>query len=222
MFTRRQAQLAGMASTTFERLLTANSMVERVAHGVYRFIASPIPEHLELRAAWLQLAPETPVWARTAEQGVVSHRSAAAFYSLGELSADQHEFTVPGRRQTRRKDVRLHKRSLAAGTWTNLRGLLVTRPSLIAADLLSDEEDPEAVARITAEAMEKGYDDPGAFAQSLAPFSLRFGLRRNDGHALLRWLLDLAGHPDSSRWLSEARRTMNDDRHRSNVAGDVE
>jgi hypothetical protein len=34
--------------------------------------------------------------------GVVSHRSAAELYGLGHLTADQHEFTVPSRRQTRR------------------------------------------------------------------------------------------------------------------------
>jgi hypothetical protein len=207
MFTRRQAEIAGVPATNFERLLANGSVVERVAHGVYRFIAAPPPEHLELRAAWLQLAPETLAWERTAEQGLVSHRSAAALYGIGELPADRHEFMLPTRKQTRRADVRIHRRSLADIDWINLRGLLVTRPSQIVSDLLADGEDPEAVARITAEAIRKVYDYPGTFADTLAPFSARFGLRRDDGFAVLRWLLDLVGDPDTQRWLAEARDT---------------
>lgn len=37
-------------------------MLERVAHVVYRFMPVPVYEHLDLCAAWLQLAPETPAW----------------------------------------------------------------------------------------------------------------------------------------------------------------
>lgn len=220
MFTRRQAELAGVPATTFERLVASDLSIQRVAHGVYRFIASPIPEHLELRAAWLQLAPETPAWERTAEQGLVSHRSAAALYGLGELPADLHDFTLPVRKQSRRPDVRIHKRPLAGIKWINLGGLLVTRPSRIVADLLSVREDPEAVARITAEAIRKVYDYPGTFVSSLAPFSTQFGLRRGDGYALLRWLLDIVGDPETPRWLTEARETMNRDlTSESGVAG---
>jgi hypothetical protein len=219
MFTRRQAELVGVPSTTFERLIAGGSSIERVAYGVYRFIASPIPEHLELRAAWLQLAPETPAWERTAEQGLVSHRSAAALYGLGELPADRHEFTLPGRKQTRRPDVRLHRRPVTDIKWIELRGLPVTRPSQIAADLLSDHEDPEAVARITADAIRQVFDYPGTFVETLAPFSFQFGLRRGDGYALLRWLLDIAGDPNTARWLSLARESMSRDAHLSDVAG---
>jgi hypothetical protein len=208
MFTRRQAELDGVPSTTFERLAASDSMIERVAHGVYRFIATPIPEHLELRAAWLQLSPETPTWKRTAEQGLVSHRSAAALYGLGELPADRHEFTLPVRKQTRRADVRLHRRSVTEINWVNLDGMLVTRPSRIAADLLADREDLEAVARITTEAIRKIYDYPGTFTKSLAPLSARFGLRHNDGYGLLRWMLELVGDPETPRWLTEARKSL--------------
>jgi hypothetical protein len=211
LFTRRQAGLAKVPSTTFERLVASDSVIERVATGVYRFVASPIPEHLELRAAWLQLAPETPAWERAAGQGLVSHRSAAALYSLGELPADRHEFTLPVRKQTRRADVRIHRRPIVDINWINVRGLPVTRPARIAADLLEDREDPEAVARITADAIRKIYDYPGTFAKSLAPFSAQFGLRRDDGYALLRWLLDIVGDPETPRWLAEARERMDRD-----------
>ena len=66
-----------------------------------------MPDLAALRAAWLQLAPGVPAWQRCADQGVVSHRSAAAVFGLGHLPADVHEFTLPARRQSRRGDVRL-------------------------------------------------------------------------------------------------------------------
>jgi hypothetical protein len=205
LVTRRQAELAGVPKTTLDRLTAPGSLLERVAHGVYRLAGAPIPEQLDLRAAWLQLAPDTPAWERTPAQGLVSHRSAAAVYGLGELPADRHEFTTPDRRQTRRTDVRIHRRALDSGAWINMRGLLVTRPSRIASDLLHDHEDPEAVARIVAEAIRNVYDYPGTFADSLAPHSAHFGLRRGDGYGMLRWLLELAGDPNTSQWLAFAR-----------------
>jgi hypothetical protein len=125
-------------------------------------------------------------------------------YSLSHLPADSHDFIVPERRQTRRQDVRLHVLRLDAGEWINHGGLLVTLPSRIAADLLADHEDPEAVAQLVADAIRAVYDFPGAFADRLAPYAARFGLRRGDGIGLLRWFLGLVGDPDSPRWLEAA------------------
>jgi len=82
--------------------------------------------------------------------------------------------------------------------------MLVTRPSRIAADLLTDHEDPEAVGHLVADAIRAVYDYPSNFADSLARFAAHFGLRRGDGIGLLRWLLDLAGDPDTQRWMDEA------------------
>ena len=205
LITRRQAQTAGIPATTLERLTAPGSVLERVAQGVYRFTGAPLPDHLYLRAAWLQLAPEVPAWERKIQDGVVSHRSAAALYGIGDLPADQHDFTLPERRQSRRPDVRLHIRKLQPSEWIELRGLPVTRPSRIASDLLQDREDPEAVARLVVEAVREVYDYPGTFADSLNPHASRFGLRKGDGLALLRWLLDLVGDRDTSRWMQEAR-----------------
>lgn len=205
LITRRQAQGAGISPATMARVSAPGGFLERVAQGVYRLTAAPRPDNLALRAAWLQLAPEIPAWKRTAAEGVVSHRSAAAAYRIGDLSADHHEFTLPKRRQTRRPDVRLHTRELTDSDWIELRGLPVTLPARIASDLLYDNEDPEAVARIIVEAIDHGYDDPGSFTDTLAPHAARFGLRKNDGLALLRWFLDLIGDPETARWMKEAQ-----------------
>lgn len=204
LLTRRQAERSGVSRATLQRLV-GESVLERVAHGVYHLTGAPIPDHVELRAAWLQLAPDGAAWERTQEQGVVSHRSAAAVYGLGHLPADRHDFTLPKRRQSRRPDVRFHQRRLTRDEWISLRGFLVTRPSRIASDLLFDREDPEAVAHVIADALREEYDDPGTFARSLAPHAAQFGLRRRDGIALLGWLLDLVGDPDTTKWMKEAR-----------------
>ena len=81
----------------------------------------------------------------------------------------------------------------------------VTRPSRIAADMLDDKEDPEAVAQVIADALRPADDYPGAFADAIAPYAASFGLRRGDGLALLRWLLDTAGDPEASLWIEAAK-----------------
>jgi Transcriptional regulator, AbiEi antitoxin len=205
LVTRRQAEKAGISRATMTRLAADGSVLERVGHGVYHLTGAPTPDHLPLLVAWLQLAPDVPAWRRTAAEGVVSHRSAAAQYGIGHLPADQHEFTVPDRQRSRRPDVRLHVRNLRDSEWINLRGLPVTRPSRIASDMLADREEPGAVAQVIADAIRNIYDYPGTFADALAPHAARFGFRRRDGLALLRSLLDLVGDPETERWMDEAR-----------------
>jgi predicted transcriptional regulator of viral defense system len=211
LFTRRQAEATGMAWTTLARLVNDRA-AERVARGVYRLRGAPPVDHLALRAAWLQLAPDTAVWQRTVDQGVVSHRSAASVYGLGHLAADEHHFILPVRRQSRRPDVRLHRAHLEDGEWTNLGGLLVTRPARTAADLLAAWEDPGAVAEAITDALRSGHTRPGAAAEAIAPYAARFGLASGDGQALLGWLVDLTRNPDRDTWLAEARRPAAPDR----------
>ena len=205
LVTRRQLVDAGIGSTTVERLVGPGGALQRVAWGVYQLAGTPVPDHRDLRAAWLQLAPQTPAWSRATGQGVVSHRSAAALYGLGQLPADQHEFTVPRRHQSRRPDVRIHVRPVGEDERATLGGLPVTTPRRIVTDLFRAREDPEAVAQVVAEAIKRGHDSPGALATALAPHALAHGFRQGDGLALLRWLLDLTGDPDGGRWADQAR-----------------
>lgn len=202
LITKQQAETTGVAWTTLARRIEHGSL-ERVAHGVYRVRGGGEPDHVELRAAWLQLEPRVPAWERTAATGVVSHRSAAALYGIGHLPADRHEFTFPVRKQTRRTDVRLHRGNVERD-WIGLRGLPVTRPSRVAADLLGDREDLGAVAELVADALRPAFDDPGSVAFAIAPYAEGYGLRRGDGLGFLQWLLALSGDPDRERWLAEA------------------
>ena len=59
LITRRQAEGAGISQATLQRL-AKTGILDRVAHGVYRLTGAPPPDYLDLRAAWLQLAPEVP------------------------------------------------------------------------------------------------------------------------------------------------------------------
>jgi len=204
LLTRRQAERASVSPATLQRLAT-QGVLRRVAHGVYLLAGAPSPDLVDLRAAWLQLAPETPAWERSPEQGVASFRSAAAVYDLGHLPADRHDFTLSFRRQSRRPDVRLHKQRLERGDVRSVRGLLVTRPSRIAGDLLNDLEDPEAVGRVIVDGLREGHEAPEAFASSLRDSAVRYGFRGGDGAAVLRWLLDLVGDPESGGRVREVR-----------------
>ncbi|MFN8161969.1 MAG: type IV toxin-antitoxin system AbiEi family antitoxin domain-containing protein [Solirubrobacterales bacterium] len=207
--TRRQAEDAGVSPATLKRLIR-EGVLERTGPAVYHLAGAPLPDHVALRSAWLQLAPETPAWQRRPEQGVVSHRSATAMYGLGHLPADVHEFILPTRRQVRRPDVRIHRGMLDEEEWIVLRGLPVTRPSRIASDLLGDHEDPEAVGHVVADGLRGVFDDAGTFVEKLGPHAAALGLRRGDGVAVLRWLLDLVGDPETAQWMEEARATSSD------------
>ena len=203
LVTKQQVEATGVAWSTLARQVRDRAL-ERVAHGVYRLRGAGDTPHLELRAAWLQLRPGLLAIDRGPEDGVVSHRSAAALYGIGPLPADVHEFTLPLRKQMRRNDVRLHRRRIEDADWITVRGLPATRPHRIAADLLAEREDSAAVGQIIADALRGGFDYPGTIATAIAPHASTYGLRRNDGIGLLRWLLELTGDPDREVWLGEA------------------
>jgi len=197
LLTRQQALEAGIAPATLARM--TGETLQPVARGVYLVATAPIPDLLDLRAAYLQLAPEVPVWQRKGEHGVVSHRSAAAVYRLGDLPADIHQFTLPERRRVRRSDVRIYVDRLDEKPWIALTGLLVTRPSRIVADLLRDNEDFEAVARITVDALRNVRDYPRTFVEELSPLARRLGFRDGAGESVLRWLFEIGGDQDVAK-----------------------
>ena len=207
LLTRRQADAAGVSQATIQRLASAG-ILDRVAQGVYHLSGAPLPDHLQLRAAWLQLAPDVPAWKRTAKDGVVSHRSAAGLFGLGHLPADEHDFIVPARRQTRRPDVRFHTAVLDHKDWTNHSGLPVTRPARTSLDLLMSREDPEAVGYVIADALRAGQEKPAAVAAQLVPAAQRMGLRAGDGIGVMRWLLGLTSDERAPGWIDEAWREL--------------
>ncbi len=204
--TRQQAHQAGVGASSLARL-TRNGLLERVAHGVYRIRGAAEPDHLQLRAAWLQLEPSTPAWLRVRSPGVavVSHTSAASLYGVGDLRADVHEFTLSVRRQTRRSDVRLHRGHVPLEECLLVHGLPTTTAGRTIADLLDDHVEPASVAQITVEILQRAFDSPSTIAESIAPSAARLGFRRGDGMALLDHLLKLANYSDRAEMVALAR-----------------
>ena len=207
LLTRQQAEASGVSRATLQRL-ASDHVLERIAHGVYHLAGAPEPDHLQLLAAWLQLAPDVPAWKRRPNEGLVSHRSAATLLGLGHLPADQYNFILPKRRQTRRPDVRLHQRVLDEREWITHQGLPVTRPARTAFDLLDDREDAEAVAHVIADAIRGGHEHPARFAEALMPMASRLGFRRGDGLGSLRSLLELVADNAVGNWLEDARNSL--------------
>jgi hypothetical protein len=208
LITHRQLIALGIRPATLARLL-ADGTLERVTHGVYRMRGSGELDHVGLHAAWLMLDPAVPAWERldSPDVALISHASAAELYRVGDVRADVHEFTLPVRRQTRRPDVRLHRGHVPVDHRIILHGLPVTRAGWMIGDLLADHIDPETVARITAEVVDRVLDYPPAIAQRVAPFAPRFGLPRGDGLGVLDQLLTLADHTNRESILDQARAT---------------
>jgi hypothetical protein len=192
LLTTAQAAREGITRLQLARLADAG-VLERLGRGVYATTSSA-DEHLSLRAAWLALDP-----ARTAEErlksptttGVVSHASAAGLHNLGDLLDDEHEFTLPQRKQSRREGIRVHRGDLTEQDVTIVDGLPVTTEERTIADLLRAGHDPEHVAQIVGQGVRRGVVDLSDLAVHLDPLARRHN--QPDGAALVEYLLDVVG-----------------------------
>jgi predicted transcriptional regulator of viral defense system len=194
LFTTRQAQEAGAARRDLVRLEQAG-VLERIAHGVYLVVGAPRPDLLELKAAWLQLAPGTPIDARTSDNGVVSHTSAALVHRLGTPDPLGHEFTVPPtpRFRTRRSDVRIHHAALGPDDIMWVDQILVTSVPRTLSDLAAVNTDGGHLGEMTADALDRRLLTRTAAAAAFADHSQSYGLPSGDGRGLLQLLLSEIG-----------------------------
>lgn len=193
LVTAAQASAVGVSRMQLTRMVDAG-LLDRVMHGVYATPAVQGDQRLTLRAAWLTLDPGTAAEKRMANlpaAGVVSHASAAQLLGLGDLVADEHEFTVPRRHQTTRAGVRVRRGVLESGEITIADGLPVTTAARTVTDLLMVGRELEHVAVVVADALRRNVTDGPALEAALAPAARRHDAR--DGAELLIRLLDLAG-----------------------------
>ncbi len=193
LVTAAQASAAGISRMQLTRMVDAG-LLDRVMHGVYATPGVQGDQRLTLRAAWLTLDPGTAAEKRMANlptAGVVSHTSAAQLLGLGDLVADEHEFTVPHRHQSTRAGVRVRKGVLEPGEVTIADGLPVTTAARTIADLLMVGHELEHVAAVVADALRRDLTDGPALEAALVPAARRHDAR--DGAELLVRLLDLAG-----------------------------
>ncbi|MHA6525486.1 type IV toxin-antitoxin system AbiEi family antitoxin domain-containing protein [Tessaracoccus sp. G1721] len=194
LLTSAQARAAGVSAQSLARYAN-QGLLERLSHGVYRTSGAP-PTPLDgLRAAWLTLDPARRRVDRVREQSpaVVSHRSAALVHRLGDLEADEFEFTTPIRKQTRRPSVRLHRAQLQADDWTVVDGLPVTTVTRTIDDLASDRIDGGHLAGVVRDAMTRHMVDDQKLVAVLRRYAHLYGAPLGDGSALLRRLMQESG-----------------------------
>ena len=192
LLTTAQAARDGVTRLQLARLANAG-VLERLGRGIY-VTTSSADEHVSLRAAWLSLDP-----ARTAEErlreptvaGVVSHASAAGLHGLGDLLDDEHEFTLPERKQTRRDGIRIHRGDLTDSDITIAEGLPVTTTERTISDLLGSGHDPDHVAQMIGHGVRRGVVNLEELATRLDTLARRHN--QPDGNALVEYLLDLVG-----------------------------
>ena len=211
LITTAQAEAAGSSRKAVGRLARAGQL-ERLAHGVYRLAGTPADPHDELRAAWLALDPPRVAAARIRDEipEIVSHRSAAELYELGDLDADRYEFTVAGRRQTRRTDIRFHKATLTAADWGLTDGLPCTTVVRTIVDLAAAHTDGGHLAGVVRDALTVRLVDVDQLARALAPYAARYGAPAGAGEAILTRFLDEAGVPETTRRTIELTTSADD------------
>ncbi|WP_236833834.1 type IV toxin-antitoxin system AbiEi family antitoxin domain-containing protein [Blastococcus sp. KM273129] len=204
LITATQARHAGVTVQQLARL-TRQGALERLRHGVYRLAGAPSDSRTELKAAWLSLAPHLSIEQRLADPApaVVSHRSAADLHELGDLEADAFEFSLPARKQTRDRHIRLHRRHLTPDQWTVVDGLPVTTVPVTIGDLARSGIDGGHLAGVVRDALTTKHVDVDQVAAALAPFARRYGARPGHGDELLRRFLHQAGVPASTRRVGE-------------------
>lgn len=207
LITTAQAAQLGVAAGSMARWAEQGTLT-RLTHGVYKVSGSSYDPRDELRAAWLGLAPKRTAADRLADarlDAVVSHRSAAAMHGLGDLEADTHEFTVDGRRQSRRPDVRIHTRTspIDPATWTRVAGLPVTTVLSSIIDLAAAHIDGGHLAGVVRDAVATAAVDIDDLSERLAPHAHRYDTTLGDGRSLVQRLLTEAGLPKTTEQAGE-------------------
>jgi DNA-binding LacI/PurR family transcriptional regulator len=202
LVTTAQAKLDGVQGVQLLRLERSGAL-ESVGHGVYRLAASPPPEHLRIKVAWLRLDPGTPARDRRTDgpgSGVVSHTSACAVHGLGGRPHDPVELTVSSRRTTRDETVVLHRARTDAEDITVVDGLPVTTVPRTVVDLLEDRADAARTGAFLAEAAARGLVCVDDLAPRVAAFAGAYGLPAEaSGAELLEFLCEQAGRPLPAR-----------------------
>lgn len=203
LVTTAQAGVVGVAGPTMARL-ARDGVLQRLEHGVYKINGSGYDPRDELRAAWLMLAPNRTASERIEARpvhAVVSHRSAARLLELGDLDADLFEFTVKGRKQTRRKDIRIHVRStdVPRDAWSLIGGLPVTTATKTIEDLAATHTDGGHLAGVVRDAIATAVVELDRLIVVLGPYAHRYGAPRDDGRTLIRHFLEEAGLPTTTR-----------------------
>jgi predicted transcriptional regulator of viral defense system len=187
LVTARQAESLGVRRWDLHRLV-ADGALEAAGRGVYRIAGAPVATHLGMRIAWLQLAPGDIAEDRKVEQGVLSHRSAAVLYGVGDFEPEPYEFTVPRRKRSRRTDVVLHASALTDSEVDWQDELPVTTPVRLIRDLLADRHDGGHIGQVVVDLLARRLADRKRLAAAMEPYAAAYGLPGASGAAFLKHL----------------------------------
>lgn len=184
LVTSRQAASQGVQRWDLHRLV-ADGVLEAVGFGVYRIAGTPVVPHLGVRIAWLQLAPGKVAEDRGIDEGVVSHRSAAVLYGVGDFEPEPYEFTVPQRKRSRRPDVTFHTATVTDKEVEWRDELPVTTPARLVGDLLADRHDGGHIGQVVADLLRRRLATRMRLARAMEPYAAAYGLPGETGAALL-------------------------------------
>ncbi len=203
LFTAAQARNLGASRAQLHALAAAGT-IERVQHGVYHLVGTPVDRWVSLRAAWMAVDPERSTDDRLTDPvgpgAVVSHRSAAQLLGLGEVDADVMEMCVPRRRDTRNPAVRLRIAQIDSRDWFIREGLPVTTPAATVGMLAQDLTDAGHLGAVARDSVLRYDVDVDELGRRLAPSAKRYGY--DDVEDMLEQTLLAAGTPVPSVDLS--------------------
>jgi len=168
-FTGRDATRSGFNSWLVDYHVRRGRF-ERVGRGLYRLRNFPVSPDGEIAAAWL---------AAGAKNAIISHDSALALHDLGNVSPSAVHITVP--RSSRWRSARsipgvhLHTTThpLPPEDVIVQRGVRVTTAERAILDSAQRGLDPEELARVAKEAIERGWTS----AARLKRRAVRYGAR---------------------------------------------
>lgn len=194
LVTAEQAEQAGVNAACLSGLVQSGVLVVVGAH-VFQLAGAPLPPHLDIKVAWLQLEPGTPAWQRlTGNSGVISHSSACRLHGLGDLPVGTVEMFAAAS-GTVEAGVRVHHEPRPdSAQITVVDGLPVTTAGRTITDLLHTGLDGGHVGGVAADAARLGLVDLRALAHQVAVFAPAYGLPASaSGHDLISRLLADAG-----------------------------
>lgn len=209
LVTAAQAKELGLNAVQLLRLSEVG-LLESVGRGVYLLAAGGVPQHLEIKVAWLRLQPRQFAWERPAghrDSGVVSHASACRLHELGDIPAPEVEISVPRRRTTTEPFVRLRTAPMERGQITVVDGLPVTTAERTIVDLLRAKADGGHVGGVIADAERRDLIVVDELAEGVQPFARKYGLpAKATGLELIDHLVAQAGETLRRHEVDRARR----------------
>jgi predicted transcriptional regulator of viral defense system len=156
LFTTAQAKRVGVERHTLSNL-ERRGIIERLAKGVYRMGGVPSAREEEVFAVWLSINPgRIPGDLQDQNAPVAMGATAAWLLELGEVGPTPYEFSTRVRKQTKRHNLVLRKRSLDGKDVTIVDGIPTTTPSRTVLDLIDYGEDLSIVANVLNDAFKNG------------------------------------------------------------------